>query len=138
MPQVERDYRVLPGPANTAIAGASMGGGEALVAGLNHLNQFEWIGGFKAAGIFFDQQIPNLDASANSKLRLLWLACGDQDVLAGPTNERLRAWLTTKGIHFATSDYPGTHGWRADGKDTLAEFLTLLFRPPSSSTASAR
>lgn len=128
MPRVKKSYRVLRGPRSTAIAGGSMGGGEALFAGLNHLHQFGWIGGFKAAGIFnFNQLIPNLSATANSQLRLLWLACGDHDPLAGPTNVRLRSWLKIKGIRFTESDYPGTHGWRADGKDTLAEFLPLLF-----------
>jgi enterochelin esterase-like enzyme len=44
MPFVEKNYRVLTGRANTAIAGLSMGGNHALQVGIPHLDKFAYIG----------------------------------------------------------------------------------------------
>ena len=128
MPRVDRDYRVLRGPAHTAIAGLSMGGGEALYAGLNHLKTFGWVGGFSAAMLpHLDQEFPNLNASANSRLHLLWVACGEQDPLVGKFNVALRAWLESRGIRFTQIETPGVHSWLV-WRGNLAAFVPLLFR----------
>ena len=128
MPRVEKDYRVLPGRANTAIAGLSMGGGESLYVGLNHLNRFAWVGAF-SAGLLpdLDQEFPRLAAKDNSKLRLLWVACGEQDTLVGPFNVKLRAWLRSKGVKFTKIGTPGVHSWMV-WRGNLAAFAPLLFR----------
>jgi len=44
MPYVEKNYRVLTGRGNTAIAGLSMGGNHALHVGIPHLDRFAYIG----------------------------------------------------------------------------------------------
>ncbi len=44
MPYVEKNYRVLTGRANTAIAGLSMGGGHSLNIGIPYLERFGYIG----------------------------------------------------------------------------------------------
>jgi enterochelin esterase family protein len=44
MPLVEQRFRVLSGPENRAIAGLSMGGGQAFTMGMKHLDQFAWVG----------------------------------------------------------------------------------------------
>jgi enterochelin esterase family protein len=49
MPQVERQYNVSARRTDRAIAGLSMGGAEATLAGLNHLDKFAWIGSFSGA-----------------------------------------------------------------------------------------
>ena len=128
MPRVERDYRVLRGPAHTAIAGLSMGGGEALYAGLNHLKTFGWIGGFSAAMLpHLNQEFPGLNASVNSRLHLLWVACGEQDPLVGKFNVELRAWLKSRGVRFVQIETPGMHAWMV-WRGNLAAFVPLLFR----------
>ena len=128
MPRVEKDYRVLPGRMNTAIAGLSMGGGESLFVGLNNLNRFAWVGAF-SAGLLpdLDKEFPHLTAKDNSKLRLLWIACGEQDTLVGPFNVKLRAWLREKGIRFTKIETPGVHSWMV-WRGNLAAFAPLLFR----------
>src|SRR5947199_178998 len=46
IPQVEQSYRTKKNRESRAIAGLSMGGAESLRTGLNHLDQFAWIGAF--------------------------------------------------------------------------------------------
>src|SRR5262249_44990921 len=46
MPVVETEYRVGRRPTDRAIAGASMGGGQAIRIALTHLGTFGWIGSF--------------------------------------------------------------------------------------------
>ena len=62
IPQVERDYRVKKDRNARAIAGLSMGGAESLHTGLNHLQEFSWIGAFSSGGIMekFDEDFPKL------------------------------------------------------------------------------
>ena len=68
---------------------------------------------------------PQLDAKANEKLKLLWIACGTDDRLIEP-NRKLREWLKTKGIHPTEIETPGAHMWMV-WRRNLAEFATLLF-----------
>src|SRR5947209_8365438 len=51
MPQAESMYRIKKDRESHAIAGLSMGGAESLLTGLNHLDQFSWIGAFSSGGI---------------------------------------------------------------------------------------
>ena len=83
MPQVEKGYRVSKDCQAHAIAGLSMGGAESLVVGLNHLEQFAWIGAFSSGGMStnYAAQFPVLNAKANDQLRLLSIGCGQEDGL---------------------------------------------------------
>src|ERR1019366_9000123 len=49
IPAIESRYGVSSDRLDRAIAGLSMGGGQALNFGLGHLDRFAWIGGFSAA-----------------------------------------------------------------------------------------
>ncbi len=49
LPGVESRYNVSPGRLDRAIAGLSMGGAEATLIGLNHLDTFAWVGSFSGA-----------------------------------------------------------------------------------------
>ena len=53
MPQVEKTYNVTKDRAQRAIAGLSMGGAEATITGLNHLDKFAWIGSFSGAYVMW-------------------------------------------------------------------------------------
>jgi enterochelin esterase-like enzyme len=128
VPRVETEYLVTKDRESRAIAGLSMGGAESLSTGLNNLNEFAWIGAFSSGGIRkdFDKEFPGLDASANSRLRLLWIACGTDDNLI-ELSRAFRSWLASKDIHHADIETPGEHTWLV-WRRNLTEFAQLLFR----------
>jgi enterochelin esterase-like enzyme len=128
MPKVESEYRVIKDRNSRAIAGLSMGGSESLLTGLNHLDQFAWVGAFSSGGIpdDFDKDFPGLAAKANQQLRLLSVACGTEDRLI-VVNRNLRAWLKSKGIQHTDIETPGMHTWMV-WRRNLSEFAPLLFR----------
>jgi len=128
MPAVAKAYRVLPGRNARAIAGLSMGGSESLFVGLNALDRFAWIGAFSSGleGEDFDTEFPALDAKANSQLRLLWIACGQDDHLLA-SNEKMRDWLRARGVKFTWVETPGAHTWQV-WRRNLANFAPLLFQ----------
>jgi enterochelin esterase-like enzyme len=128
MPQVESEYRITKDRNSRAIAGLSMGGSESLLTGLNHLDHFAWIGAFSAGGMpdEFAKDFPGLDAKANSRIRLLWIACGTEDRLIEP-NRKFREWLKTQGVAHTDIETPGMHTWLV-WRRNLAEFAPLLFR----------
>jgi enterochelin esterase family protein len=127
MPRVEGEYRVTKDRNARAIAGLSMGGSESLLTGLNHLDEFSWIGAFSSGGMpdDFAKDFPSLDAKANQQLHLLWIACGTEDHLI-TVNRNLREWLKTKGVKHADIETPGMHTWMV-WRRNLAEFAQLIF-----------
>ena len=128
MPMAESAYRIQKDRKDRAIAGLSMGGSESLLTGLNHLDQFAWIGSFSAGGLSanFDEDFPELEAKANAKIKLLWIACGTDDHLIA-VNRNLREWLKSKGVEHTGIETPGMHAWMV-WRRNLANFTPLLFR----------
>jgi enterochelin esterase-like enzyme len=129
IPRVEAAYRIKKDRQSRAIAGLSMGGAESLLTGLNHLDQFAWIGAFSSGGIdltSFSAEFPEVDESVNPKLKLLWIACGTDDGLI-KVNREFKSWLKTKGVEFRDIETPGMHTWMV-WRRNLAAFLPLLFR----------
>ncbi|HYM21619.1 MAG TPA: alpha/beta hydrolase-fold protein [Vicinamibacterales bacterium] len=136
IPAVEREYRVDGNRTSRAIAGLSMGGAESLTTGLNNLDRFAWVGAFSSGGLSpeFPATFPSLDATANTKLRLLWIACGTEDALI-TANRQLREWLTSKGVHHTDVETPGMHTWMV-WRRNLAAFAPLLFQDRPAGTTS--
>jgi enterochelin esterase family protein len=130
-PQVDAAYRTVEDRDGRAIAGLSMGGAEALLTGLGHLEQFAWIGAFSSGGLTDDfvAQFSGLDRGANARLRLLWIACGTDDALI-EINRKLRDWLRSRGVDHAGVETPGGHTW-AVWRRNLVAFASLLFAGPS-------
>jgi len=128
IPQVESAYHASHDRKQRAIAGLSMGGAESLLTGLNHLDEFAWVGAFSSGGLSddFGADFPSLDAQANGKLHLLWVACGTDDHLI-EVNRKFRDWLKSKGVNHTDIETPGAHTWMVWRRD-LAEFTPLLFR----------
>jgi len=129
MPQVEDSYRIKKDRESRAIAGLSMGGAESLLTGLNHLDQFAWVGAFSSGGIDlqeFGAEFPGVDASAKRKVKLLWIACGTDDRLI-KVNREFKSWLKDKGVDFTDVETPGMHTWMV-WRRNLAAFAPLLFR----------
>jgi len=132
IPQVEKTYRVSSDRNARAIAGLSMGGAESLQVGLNALDRFAWIGAFSSGGLNedFNAAFPNLDAKANGKLRLLWIACGTDDRLI-EVNRKFRDWLKSRDIRHTPIETAGAHTWMV-WRRNLAEFASLLFQEKTS------
>jgi enterochelin esterase family protein len=128
IPQVEKAYRVSGDRTSRAIAGLSMGGAESLYTGLNALDRFAWVGAFSSGGLRdeFDADFPGLDAKANEKLKLLYIACGTEDRLID-VNRKVRAWLTSKGVKHEAVEVPGAHTWMV-WRRNLADFAPMLFK----------
>jgi len=128
MPRVESEYRIAQDRSSRAIAGLSMGGTESLLTGLNNLDKFAWIGAFSSGGIpdDFQTSFPSLDAKANQRIRLLWIACGTEDDLI-TKNRSFKQWLKSKGVQHTDIETPGQHTWMV-WRRNLTEFAGLLFR----------
>jgi len=128
IPQVEKDYAVSRDRDSWAIAGLSMGGAESLLAGLNALDHFAWIGAFSSGGLTeeFDAEFPGIDSKANAQLLLLWIACGTEDHLID-LNRKLREWLKSKGVEHTDVETPGAHTWMV-WRRNLATFASLVFQ----------
>ena len=115
IPFVESHYRAYTDRDHRAIAGLSMGGGESLSIGLNHLELFSYVAGF-SPGI----RIPELQQSygsflanpqaANQKLHLLWLGCGSDDSLFA-VSESLSKLLDEAKIKHVFHKSDGAHTW---------------------------
>jgi enterochelin esterase family protein len=130
IPEVEKTYRVQKDREGRAVAGVSMGGTQALYIGLNHPDCFAWVGSFSGALIMmsppFDAWFPALNGKRNQPPRLLWIACGTEDFLAG-VNRKYKSWLESKHVAFTPIETPGGHTWPV-WRRNLAEFAPLLFR----------
>jgi enterochelin esterase-like enzyme len=130
IPFIEKTYSVKSDRESRALAGLSMGGGQALNFGLNNLDTFAWVGGFSSA--------PNTRPSANlikdhaeaaRKLRLLYVSCGDQDRLLRISQGVSRMLDEKKVPHIYNVIPGGQHNFRVWRND-LYQFSRLLFREP--------
>jgi enterochelin esterase family protein len=130
IPYVEKLYRTNATAENRAIAGLSMGGGQALEIGLNHLDTFHYVGAFSAAArgnpeeaykdFFAD---PKAD---NKKLKVFYIACGKADRLF-PSSQTLSDALAKHEIKHEFAPSEEGHVWR-NWRNYLTDFAPKLFR----------
>ena len=126
IPFVESKYPVKTGRENRALAGLSMGGGQALNFGLGHPDTFAWVGGFSSAPNTKPPADLLADPAAAKGLKLLWVSCGDKDGLMN-VSQRTHAYLKEKGVPHVWHVPPGGHDfgvWKQD----LYHFSQRLFR----------
>ena len=133
IPMVEKDYRVIANADNRALAGLSMGGGQALSIGFSHPELFHYVLGFSAA---INGQFLNIDeplklltanpAATNARLRLLWISTGKQDFLR-VADENLDKLLTEKGVRHTFVETEGAHVWSV-WRNNLFAAAPLLFK----------
>jgi len=132
IPFVEATYRVAANRDNRAIVGLSMGGGQALAIGLNHLDLFSHVGGFSSAvGPAADFATTYAGAVArpgvaNAALRLLWVGCGTEDG-AFTASKGFSEFLTTHNVTHTFRATDGAHTWMV-WRRYLHEIAPLLFR----------
>lgn len=127
IPAIESRYSASTDREQRALAGLSMGGGQALNFGLAHLDRFAWIGAFSAA--------PNTRAPAElipdpaaltRQAKLLYLSCGNKDSL----------FNISQGVHVYLKAQNVPHIWNVDGhghdathwRNNLYHFAQRLFR----------
>jgi enterochelin esterase-like enzyme len=131
IPLVETRFRVKQDADDRAIAGLSMGGGQALNIGLHHPELFHYILGYSAAvgqpfmsgaEVFGDLQN---SAILNKQLRLLWFASGHQDFVL-QSNRDLSQMLDQRGITHTYKETEGAHVWSV-WRHNLNETAPLLF-----------
>lgn len=133
IPLVENRYRVLTDRKWRAIAGLSMGGGQAFVIGMRHLELFSAIGEF-CSGLLSDSSwdyskygVVSIDDSArvNSMLSLLWISCGTKDTRWEGHKEFCQL-LDRKGINYVFHHSEHGHEWQF-WREQLRDFATALF-----------
>lgn len=130
IPYVESHYPVLPDREHRAIAGLSMGGGQALTIGLRHLDQFAYVGGFSSA-LFGNSSALVADPTAASKqIRLLWVSCGDEDRLMDGS-KNFHTSLEQKNVPHLWHVDSGAHTWPV-WKNDLYLLSQRLFRDDKS------
>jgi len=127
IPFVEEHYRVAGGSKNRAIAGLSMGGGQALAIGLRHLDMFNYLCAFSSAvPADFDENYGDYLKSANEQLDLFWIGCGEDDFLL-ERNEQLTIFLKSKGVRHVDHRSKGGHEW-STWRGYLQQVLPMLFQ----------
>lgn len=128
IPFIERKYPVYSDREHRAIAGLSMGGGQALNFGLGNLDTFSWVGGFSSAPNTKPPEllIPNPEEAKN-KLKLLWISCGDNDNLIS-FSQRTHEYLFANNVPHIYYIEPGVHDFKV-WKNSLYMFAQLIFKP---------
>jgi enterochelin esterase-like enzyme len=133
IPLVEKNFRVRADADHRAIAGLSMGGGQALSIGLTNLDKFHYVLGFSAAVgngfLDIDKELQDFYANStidNQQLRLLWVSCGKQDFLHD-ADQQFVDNLTKNGVKHTFRETEGAHVWSV-WRNNLNETLPLLFR----------
>ena len=132
IPYIESRYRTMSDREHRAIVGLSMGGGQALRIGLNHVETFSYVGGFSAAvgeASAFPETYASLVAHAeasNQKLKLLWVGCGTEDGLFA-ASKRFSEFLTAHRVTHTFRETGGAHTWMV-WRRYLNEISPLLFQ----------
>ena len=126
IPYVESHYPVKTDREHRAIAGLSMGGGQALTIGLRHLDRFAYVGGFSSALFGNASALVSDPAAASKQLRLLWLSCGDEDRLMD-ASKAFHTSLEQKNVSHLWHVDSGAHTWPV-WKNDLYLLAQRLFR----------
>lgn len=126
IPAVESAYSTYTDREHRAIAGLSMGGGQALNFGFAHPGHFAWLGAFSAAPNTQPPEELVTDPATANRMRLIYLSCGRRDGLISVSQEMHR-YLREKGVnHTWNVDHHG-HG-PATWASNLYHFARQLFR----------
>jgi enterochelin esterase-like enzyme len=134
IPYIEAHYRTFTDCERRAIVGLSMGGGQALNIGLNNLDLFSHVAGF-SSGLGNAANFPKTYASltgqpetANRKIRLLWVGCGNEDSLFA-ASKAFSEFLTKHNIKHTFRESGGAHTWMV-WRRYMHEIAPLLFFVP--------
>jgi enterochelin esterase family protein len=133
IPFIDSRYRTLADREHRALAGLSMGGGQALQVGLTNLDKFAYVGAFSSplrnldlktayGGVFSDAP------GFNKKVRLLWLGAGTAEERFHSAVKTFHEALSGAGVKSVFVASPGTsHEWQT-WRNALHDFAPRLFR----------
>ncbi len=139
MPIVECAYRVRNDRESRAIAGLSMGGAETLRVAPSHLDLFAYIGVFSMglqtghdAGVNTDFVQRNSEffadaAKTNDLVKLLYVACGDNDAVVTDGPRLLHETLERYRIEHIFNESSGGHTW-INWRRYLYDFAQKLYQ----------
>lgn len=143
VPFVDSKYRTIADRNHRALAGLSMGGMQTYAIGLDHLDQFAYLGGFSGgAGAFggpvdlktFHAGLMADAASFNKRVGLLFLSTGTKEETMMRGVLAFRDAATESGIKITYFESKDTaHEWQS-WRRSLHEFAPLLFRSASRAT----
>ena len=131
VPLIDQAYRTHADPEHRAIAGLSMGAGQAMQVGSTHLELFGAIGAFHGGTGNFDPAsayggVYADTAGINRKLNLLFLATGEFDG-GFKTAAAMHETLDKAGVKHTWYVTQEAHEWQAWRKDFFA-MAPLLFQ----------
>jgi enterochelin esterase-like enzyme len=123
IPTVDGAYRTIPDRAHRAIAGLSMGAGQAMQIGLDSLDKFAYIGSFSGGrGIRSDL------STSEPKPALVWMGAGAAESSRMTSAKATFEAMTGTGIKTVWFEAPGTsHEWQTWRK-CLYDFAPRLFQ----------
>jgi enterochelin esterase family protein len=132
IPMIDATYRTVADREQRAIAGLSMGAGQAMQIGLGHLDKFAYIGSFSGGVRASDPKTAYngvlADAAAfRKKVKLLWMGAG---IAEAASHQATQAWheaLEKAGIPNVFFECPFAHEWQTWRYD-LQDFAPRLFR----------
>jgi enterochelin esterase-like enzyme len=136
IPSMESFYRIKSGRENRAIAGLSMGSGQAVTIGLNNPDLFAAVGAFSGGGISNDaladpkayNGLFTNATSFNNQFKVFWFGAGTKETSRITRQNELKTALDKIGIKAIFYESQGTdhewHTWRR----CLNEFAPLLFK----------
>jgi enterochelin esterase-like enzyme len=125
IPTIDANYRTLATREQRAIAGLSMGAGQAVQIGLANLDKFAYIGSFSGGG----PRGGNLDpAELKKRVRLFWMGAGTLELSRFGAGKATVETLGKAGVNAVWFEAPGTsHEWQTWRK-CLYDFAPRLFR----------
>ncbi len=134
IPLIDATYRTKADRNSRAIAGLSMGGGQAIRIGLGHPELFASVGSLSggAAGRNDGSRPEGIAAAIadpaafNGKTKLLWIGCGQQDGGYARAKEAHDA-LEKAGVKHSWFETAGGHEWGV-WRQSLRDLAQRLFR----------
>jgi enterochelin esterase-like enzyme len=134
IPMIDANYRTRPDRMNRAIAGLSMGAGQAMRIGLTHVDRFAYIGAFSGGGLGnFDLKtsyngVFSDPAAFNKKVPVFWMGGGTAEGARFTAVKKAIEEMKKAGIQAIWYDAPGTsHEWQT-WRMCLYDFAPRLFR----------
>ncbi|MBN1418782.1 MAG: esterase [Planctomycetes bacterium] len=122
IPMIDAAYRTVADRSHRAIAGLSMGAGQATRIGLGHLDRFAYVGAFSGG------RVGALEVRPDAGLKLFWMGAGSVEAGRMGAGKAAVEAMAKAGIEAVWFEVPGTaHEWQT-WRVCLFEFAPRLFR----------
>lgn len=125
IPYIESNFRVIPGQANRAMAGLSMGGMQTRSIVISKPDKFSYVGMF-SSGTFSPSEITDIN-SFKKNVKLVFMSFGGREGGAARIGAAAEEWnkIGIKGVSYISPETAHEwHSWRR----SFYEFAPLLFK----------